>query len=100
MIDKGTYVRIRQTILKPQERSQKLPKDTHEVPFKIWVKGYLQEEADLFDIVHIKTLNGFEYTGRLKEANPPYRHSFGDFVPEILKLRQTIHNDMDGEHNE
>jgi len=100
MIDKGTYVRIRKTILKPTERSSNLPTETSIVPFKIWVKGFLTEDADLFDIVTIKTLYGREVTGRLKEANPPYRHTYGCFVPEILTLRSIIHQDMDGEPHE
>ncbi len=100
MIDKGTYVRIRKTILQPQQRSVHLPEDTQKVPFKIWVKGYLQEDADLFDIVTIKTVDGRFYTGRLKEANPPYRHSYGDFVPEVLTLRSIIQSDMRGDQHE
>ncbi|AIO18149.1 hypothetical protein KQ51_00246 [Candidatus Izimaplasma bacterium HR1] len=100
MIDKGTYVRIRRTLLKPGERSPNLPEDTKKVPLKMWIKGYLQEDADLFDIVTIKTITGRYETGRLKEANPPYKHSYGDFVPEILVLRDIIHSDMDGEFDE
>ena len=75
MIEKGTFVRIRQTVLRPEERSTNLPEDTKEVPFKIWVKGYLQDDADMFDIVTIQTVDGHFFTGRLKEVNPPYRHS-------------------------
>ena len=45
MIDKGTYVRIRRTLLKPEERSENLPKETKKVPYKMWVKGFLLEEA-------------------------------------------------------
>jgi hypothetical protein len=100
MIDKGTYVRIRRTVLKPEERSPNLPEDTKQVPLKMWVKGYLQEEADLFDIVTIKTTTGRFETGRLKEANPPYKHSYGDFVQEVQTLRGIINNDMDGDFNE
>ncbi len=100
MIDKGTYVRIRRTLLKSGERSPNLPEETKKVPFKMWVKGYLQDEADLFDIVTVKTLTGRYETGRLKEANPPYRHNYGDFVKEVLTLREIIHNDMDGEQDE
>jgi len=99
MIDKGTYVRIRRTILKPEERSKNLPKETKKVPFKMWIKGYLLEESDLFDIVKIKTITGRIETGRLKEANPPYKHSYGDFIPEILTLREIIKNDMYGKDN-
>ncbi len=100
MIDKGTYVRIRRTLLKPGERSPNLPEDTKLVPLKMWIKGYLQDDADLFDIVTIKTTTGRYETGRLKEANPPYRHTYGDFVPEILILRDIIHSDMGGDSNE
>ena len=100
MIDKGTYVRIRRTILNPEERSQNLPKDTKKVPFKMWIKGYLLEDSDLFDIVTIKTITGRYETGRLKEAMPPYKHSYGDFIPEILILRDIIKNDLYGKENE
>lgn len=100
MIEKGSYVRIRRTLMKSGERSPNLPEETKKVPLKMWVKGYLQEEADLFDIVTIKTLTGRFETGRLKEVNPPYKHTYGDFVPEILVLRDIIHNDMDGEYDE
>ena len=100
MIDKGTYVRIRKTIFKPEERSNNLPKETSLVPFKMWIKGFLEEDADLFDIVTIKTITGRFETGRLKEANPPYKHSYGDFIPEILILRDIIKSDMYGDGNE
>jgi len=100
MIDKGTYVRIRRTVLTPEQRSPNLPEDTKKVPLKMWIKGYLQEEADLFDIVTIKTTTGRLETGRLKEANPPYKHSYGDFVQEVMTLREIINHDMDGDFNE
>ncbi len=100
MIDKGTYVRIRRTILKPNERSNNLPEDTKKVPFKMWVKGYLLEDADLFDIVNIRTITGRIETGRLKEASPPYKHSYGDFIPEMMKLREIIYKDFRGDDNE
>lgn len=100
MIDKGTYVRIRRTLLKPEERSENLPLETKKVPYKMWVKGYLLEEADLFDIVKIKTITGRIETGRLKEVEPPYKHSYGDYVSEILVLKDIIMNDMYGENNE
>ena len=100
MIEKGTYVRIRKTLLKPEERSSNLPNDTKNVPFKMWVKGYLQEESELFDIGTVKTLTGRFETGRIKEVNPPYKHSYGDFVPEVMVLSDVIRKDMYGEQNE
>ena len=100
MIDKGTYVRIRRTLLKPEERSENLPEETKKVPYKMWVKGYLLDEADLFDIVSIRTITGRIETGRLKEVKPPYKHSYGDYVPEILELQDIILQDMYGDKNE
>ena len=100
MIDKGTYVRIRRTLLKPSERSENLPKETKKVPYKMWIKGYLLDEADLFDIVKIITITGRIETGRLKEVEPPYKHSYGDYVAEILVMKETIINDMYGDSNE
>ncbi len=100
MIKKHSYVRIRQTVLKPENRSTHLPEDTKKIPFKIWVKGYLMEDADLFDYVNIKTTLGQTFYGRLKEVNPPYKHSFGDFVPEILKIKDIIMQDNFGDYDE
>ncbi len=100
MNDKGTYVRIRRTLLEPSQRADNLPIETKKVPYKMWVKGYLLDEADLFDIVKIKTITGRIETGSLKEVHPPYKHSYGDYVPEILILKDIIINDMYGEENE
>lgn len=100
MIEKGTYVRIRKTVLKPNQRSNNLPKDTKMVPYKMWAKGFLLDESELFDEVSIKTITGRIETGRLKEVNPPYKHSYGDFVPEIITLRRIIKKDMYGDDYE
>ncbi len=100
MIDKGSFVRIRKTLLNPEERSNKLPKETAIVPFKMWVKGFLQEDADLFDIVTVKTITGRLETGRLKEAFPAYKHNYGEFIPEILKINSIILQDLEEINNE
>lgn len=100
MIDKNSYVRIRKTLLKPEERASNIPAETKEVPFKMWVKGYLHDESDLFDIVKITTETGRVETGRLKEAFPPYKIGYGDFVPEILKLIHLIKSEMYGDKDE
>lgn len=94
MIDKGSFVRIRRTILQPEERSSNLPEDTKLVPFKMWVKGYLLEEAELFDTTSIKTITGRIETGRVKEHKPTYKHNYGDFVDEALTLRSIILEDF------
>lgn len=100
-LDKGTYVRIRKTLLQPSERSENLPEDTKKVPLKMWVKGRMLEEGELFDYAHIKTITGRIEYGRVKEIEPPYKHGFGDFVEELLQIREIIIKDMyGGERNE
>ena len=94
LINKGSYVRIRKTLLKPEERSGHLPEDTKLVPYKMWVKGYLLEDAEMFDNVSIKTVDGRTETGRLKEHKPTYKHNYGDYVEEALTLRELIKGDF------
>jgi hypothetical protein len=94
MINKGSYVRIRTTLLKPNERSSNLPEETKKVPYKMWVKGYTQEESELFEFCEIKTLDGRIVKGRIKETNPAYKHNYGDFVEEAMELRKRIKGDF------
>ncbi|MCF7925244.1 MAG: 2-amino-4-ketopentanoate thiolase [Candidatus Izimaplasma sp.] len=96
MIEKGTFVRIRKTLLDPKDRSTNLPKDTQQVPFKLWVKGTLLDDAEMFDYVNIQTVTGRIVNGKLKESNPKYKHGYGDFVPEILTIRKIIKEDTKG----
>ena len=86
MMEKGTWVRIRKTILEPEERTANIPEDTKKVPFEMWVKGWLDETAEIGDSVRVTTLTGRKVEGLLTEANPAYRHSYGDFVPELLQI--------------
>lgn len=94
MIEKGSYVRIRKTLLKPDERSSNLPEETKLVPYKMWVKGYVTDECELFDTGSVKTVTGRIEKGRIKELNPTYKHNYGEFVPEALKLRDIILGDF------
>ena len=94
MINKGSYVRIRKTLLQPDERSSNLPEETKKVPYKMWIKGYTLEESELFDIAEIKTIDGRIVKGRIKEHNPAYKHNYGDFVSEALELRNRIKGDF------
>lgn len=100
VIKKNSYVRIKRTILDPQERSSNLPKETQKVPFNMWTKGYLVDDAKLLDIVKVKTKTGRIEQGTLKEVNPHYKHNYGDFIPEILKIEEIILSEMRGEDHE
>ncbi|MDR0357101.1 MAG: 2-amino-4-ketopentanoate thiolase [Clostridiales Family XIII bacterium] len=90
MIKKGEWVLIRKTILEPHERAPQVPDDTKKVPLIMWVKGRLQADAQIGDIVEIITQTGRVEQGALLEANPTYRHSFGEFIPELLVIGDQV----------
>lgn len=85
-VPKGTWVRIHDIVLQPSERAPHLPDDTKKVPLEMWIKGFLQEDANIGDVVVIKTITGRIEKGRLIEVNPHYDHDFGLFVPELLQI--------------
>ena len=84
---KGDWVRIHNTVLKPEDRSPNLPEDTKKVPLEMWVKGYLiDEEANIGDEVEIETYIGRNTKGTLLEINPIYKLDYGKSLPEILYI--------------
>ncbi|HEY8364454.1 MAG TPA: 2-amino-4-oxopentanoate thiolase subunit OrtA [Haloplasmataceae bacterium] len=97
MINKGTWVQIHRIELAPNERANHLPDDTKKVPLELWVKGFLLEDASIGDNVSIKTVTGRIEKGKLIEANPSYRHSFGNFVSEILEIDKIVKKELFGD---
>ena len=85
-IQKGTWVEIEQVVLQPAERSASLPEDTKKVPYILRVSGFLQSDAEMGDVVEIKTIIGRTMSGVLKVVLPSYAHSFGKVVPELLTI--------------
>lgn len=83
---KGTWVEIEQVVLTPEQRVQTLPEETRSVPYLLRVSGFLQQEAEIGQDVQVKTIIGRTLTGVLKSVNPGYRHSFGETVPELLRI--------------
>jgi hypothetical protein len=86
MVKKNSWVRIHSIILEPGERAPQVPEDTKKVPLEMWVKGFLRQDAELGKTAEVTTRTGRVETGILLEENPSYRHSFGDFVPELLSV--------------
>jgi hypothetical protein len=86
MVKKNSWVRIHSVILEPGERAPQVPEDTKKVPLEMWVKGWLREDAEIGGRATVTTLTGRVETGTLLEENPTYRHSFGDLVPELLRI--------------
>lgn len=101
MIKKGEWVLIHRNVLEPSERAPQVPDDTKQVPLELWVKGYLQEDANIGDEVTVLTRTKREERGTLLEANPYYKHDFGKFVPELLKVSEQVRDILfGGEANE
>ncbi len=101
MIEKNSWVQIKKIILEPKERAANLPIPTKQVPLIMWVKGYLLADASIGDEVKIKTLTGRIESGVLVCENPSYMHTYGEFVPEILKIDKICKETLfGGESNE
>lgn len=88
MVKKGQWVIIHRNILSPAERAPQVPEDTKLVPLEMWVKGYLNHDAEIGQEVEITTRTKRVETGKLLEANPYYKHDFGKFVPELLQITE------------
>ncbi|MDR0910495.1 MAG: 2-amino-4-ketopentanoate thiolase [Spirochaetaceae bacterium] len=90
MIEKNSWVRLHRIILEPNERAPGIPSDTSSVPLEIWVKGYLQQDANIGDEAEVVTLTGRHEKGTLIEVNPAWKHGFGNFVPELLQIDRQV----------
>lgn len=97
MINKGTWVQIHKIILTKDERAPQLPNDTKQVPLEMWVKGTLLEDGDINSNVKIKTITGRIEEGKLVAVNPTFKHNYGDFIPEILKVSEIVRDIMYGD---
>lgn len=87
---KGDWVQIHQIVLKPEERAPQVPDDTKKVPLELWVKGYALAEAEVGAQIEIETTTGRKVKGDLVAVNPRYIHSFGEFVPELLRVDRQV----------
>ncbi len=85
-VSKGDWVKIRNTVLPPSARAPQLPQDTKQVPLDIWLKGFVQDDAEIGDEVEITTITGRTASGTLVEHNPYYGHDYGKCLPELLQI--------------
>ncbi|HBE7932979.1 TPA: 2-amino-4-ketopentanoate thiolase, partial [Clostridioides difficile] len=58
------WVIIHNIVLTPEERAPQVPEDTKKVSLEMWVKGFIQSDASIGDLVEVKTI-----TGRLVKGN-------------------------------
>ena len=90
MIKKGTWVQIKLVLLYPDQRSNNIPEVTRLVPLNVWVKGRLIRDGEIGDTVIVLTVTGRFVSGTLEIAHPTYSHNYGDFVPELMHVRDII----------
>ncbi len=87
----GQWVRLHIVAMTPEERAAHLPEDTKSVPLEMWVKGYLlDEQAAIGEQASVRTRTGRTISGTLVEINPSYSHSFGETVPELLHVGDSV----------
>lgn len=86
MIYKGSFVEIMQIVLEPEERATNLPEETKPTQLKLWAKGFLMEDCELFKRAKVKTVTGRILEGIVCETSPSYTHGFGDFIPEVMYI--------------
>lgn len=97
MAKKGDWVRIHNVVLKAEERTAKIPTDTQHCDLEMWDKGSLLEDsAEIGTSVTVETATGRIAKGVLLEENPCYKHSYGDFVPEIIEIDKQLRKIMAG----
>ena len=96
MAKKSDWVMIYNQILSPEQRAPQVPDDTKEVPLEMWIKGFLEEDGDIGDVVTIRTITGRQEEGKLIEVAPTYTHSFGKFIPEILEIDRILQQELHG----
>lgn len=96
MAKKGDWVTIHSIILTRDERAPQLPAETKEVPLEMWVKGFITTDAEISDIVEVRTVTNRIERGTLTEVFPTYTHSFGDYVPEIGQIDRILQTELFG----
>lgn len=97
MAKKNDWVQIHRVALEPADRSASLPEDTKNVPLEVWVKGYLLHDAEIGEEAEIVTRTGRKEKGRLVAVNPTYTHSFGDYIPELAVIGDSLREILFGE---
>ncbi len=95
MVKSGSFVRIKKTILKSNERTGAIPEDTKATDLIMWTKGFLKNDAEIGDEVEILTLADRIETGTLVAKNHVHDVNYGDFVEEIMQvgvyLKEKLH---------
>lgn len=89
---KGEWLEIKNLVLPVGERASQVPEDTKKVPLVLKVKGFLVQPdvAIIGDEVLIETRTGRCVQGFVCNINPPYSHSFGAPIAELLSIGREV----------
>lgn len=82
----GSWVEVRQIVLRGGDRAPNVPPDTAAVDFVARIRGFLQTDTKLGEEASVRTLADREVRGRLSAVNPRNPADFGNPVPELLQL--------------
>jgi len=96
VIRKGTWVKIEQQVLDNTQRAPQLPDDTKKVPFIMWTKGFLVEDAEMKGDATVETLTGRQVSGTLMEVEPSYEHDYGSYIPELIRIGKDLRKELWG----
>jgi hypothetical protein len=86
----GARVRIVQTLLTADQRAPGLPPDTASLPYLLRTTGVLLEDAEIGDLVSIRTPIGRTLQGSLEVIEPGDTHSFGVPQPALRTAAASI----------
>ena len=87
---KGDWVQICSVVLPAGQRAPQVPEDTRECDLLMWIKGFIQDDAEEGAEAEVLTLTGRREKGTLCAVNPGYIHSYGKFVPELLEVQMQL----------
>lgn len=85
-LPEGCYVEIERILLTPEQRAAGLPADTAATPYRLLLNGFLLAPAAPGEAATVRSLIGREHTGTLRGRATGYQHSFGEPVPELIRL--------------
>ncbi|WP_299850876.1 2-amino-4-oxopentanoate thiolase subunit OrtA [uncultured Roseovarius sp.] len=89
---RGDWVRIHGIVIPSSERTEQVPEDTRATSLQMWVKGHLSADANIGDVVEVKTATGRKVSGELVEVNPAYTLNFGTFQRELSEIGDQVWN--------
>lgn len=93
----GDLVEIEEILLNVGQRAPQVPEDTKKVPLIQWIKGALiTKQANIGDMVEIKTLIGRCVKGKLVTINPKYIHNFGENIQELADVGMELREEIKG----